>query len=43
VHEQPQPTEEEQEETPEQLRDEEPERDGRSVDEGETEEPVHEA
>jgi hypothetical protein len=43
VHEQPQPTEEEQEQAPERVADEEPERDERSADEDETGEPVHEA
>jgi hypothetical protein len=42
VHEQPQPTEEEQEQAPERVADEEPERDERSADD-ETGEPVHEA
>ena len=37
------PTEEEQEQTPERLPDEEPERDPRSAEEGDNEEPVHEA
>lgn len=43
VHEQPQPTEEEQEQTPERLAEEEPERDARSGDDGSEEEPIHEA
>lgn len=43
MHEQPQPTEEEQEQTPERLAEEEPERDARSGDDGSEEEPIHEA
>jgi len=43
VHEQPQPTEEEQEQAPERVPEEEPERDERSAEDGETEEPIHEA
>jgi hypothetical protein len=43
MHDQPSPTEEEQEQTTERLPDEEPERDPRSAEEGDTEEPVHEA
>jgi hypothetical protein len=42
VHEQPQPTEEEQEEVLERIPEEEPERDDRAADE-EPEEPIHEA
>jgi hypothetical protein len=42
VHEQPEPTEEEQEQTPERIPVEEPDRDERSV-ENESEEPVREA
>jgi hypothetical protein len=43
VHEQPQPTEEEQEQAPERIPDEEPARDERSAEEVETEETIHDA
>jgi hypothetical protein len=43
VHEQPQPTEDEQEQAPERISEEEPERDERTTDGDEPEEPIHEA
>jgi hypothetical protein len=43
VHEQLQPTEEEQEQAPERIPEEEPERDERASDGDDLEEPIHEA
>jgi hypothetical protein len=43
VHEQPQPTEDEQEDALERIPEEEPERDERAADGDEPEEPIHEA
>jgi hypothetical protein len=43
MHEQLEPTEEEQEQAPERVLDEEPDRDQRSAEEAENEEPIHDA
>jgi hypothetical protein len=43
VHEQPEPIEEEQEQTPERISEEEPDRDERSADADEPEDPIHDA